>query len=174
MQPARVAAGTHLSVEPPSVEGRLVDELPPLRRFLRRLTGQGADADDLEQEVVARALRYRHAFDPGRALGPWLRRTAFRAFLDQRERDSRAPAALGDEHALVAPARDELEAPDYVRHLLDRLAPLERAALVRFHQRGESVREIAHALDLPEGTVKSHLHRARRRLAALDPEEGSR
>jgi DNA-directed RNA polymerase specialized sigma24 family protein len=47
------------------------------------------------------------------------------------------------------------------------LRPLEREVLLRFHQNMESVREIALATDMPEGTVKSHLSRARRRLAEL-------
>ena len=49
--------------------------------------------------------------------------------------------------------------------MLEHLDTTEREALVRFHARGESVREIATSLGLPEGTVKSHLHRARQKLA---------
>jgi RNA polymerase sigma-70 factor (ECF subfamily) len=149
-------------------------ELPALRRFLRRLVGRGRseEAEDLAQDTLERALRYRHAFERGRPPGPWLRRTALRAFLDRREASARDPLAGAErevEHPVSPP--DELERRDYVEHLLARLEPVEREALVRFHARGQSVREVARAMELPEGTVKSHLHRARRRLARVALEE---
>jgi RNA polymerase sigma-70 factor (ECF subfamily) len=49
--------------------------------------------------------------------------------------------------------------------VLARLSSLERALLLRFHAQGRSVHELAAELGLPEGTIKSHLHRARRKLA---------
>jgi len=155
-----------------SLEARLLAELPRVRNFLRRLVqGSGLDAEDLTQETAARALAYRNSFDARRGLGPWLRRTAFRAFLDQRERRLRAPEAFTGEEDPPAATADEVAGRDLLEHLVARLAPIERDVLLRFHRSGESVREIASAIGVAEGTVKSHLHRARRRIAELHPEE---
>ncbi|MCB9914573.1 MAG: RNA polymerase sigma factor [Planctomycetes bacterium] len=146
------------------LEARLAGELPRLRAYLGRVAGRRGDVDDLVQECVARALRLGASYDRRRALWPWLKQTALRVLLDQREREGRAPrTALVDEPASWD--RDALAQRDEVARLLARLAPIERDVLVRFHARGESVAAIGAALALPEGTVKSHLHRARRRLA---------
>jgi RNA polymerase sigma-70 factor (ECF subfamily) len=163
------------ALPPDPLEARLVEELPRLRSFVRGLAVRSAaDADDLVQEVATRALRYRRAFDPSRALGPWLRRTAVRAWLDHRKRERERPATLEGAEGQV-PARNEGEVGEReeLERLLSRLAPIERDVLLRFHQDGQSVREIAAALGMPEGTVKSHLHRARRKLAAGADEDAA-
>lgn len=157
-----------------TLEERLTAEIPRLRGFLRRLGGRPVpDVDDLVQESLARALRYRESFDGRRALWPWLRRTAFRVFLDQRERDQRPS---GPEAAPVEelPVRDVDRAAqrEEVRRLLAPLSTVEREVVVRFHRDGQSVAAVGRELGLPEGTVKSHLHRARRKLAARAEEEG--
>ncbi len=156
---------------------RLLAELPALRRFLSRLIGPRGviDPEDVLQEVMERALRYAHTFDTGRAMGPWLRRAAFRVYLDQRRTSERLPA--GGDAVADAPAREPAHTEaiahrDEVRNLLSRLAPMQREILDRFHHRGQTLREIGAALGLPEGTVKSHLHRARRRLAAVGDDDG--
>jgi RNA polymerase sigma-70 factor (ECF subfamily) len=161
-----------------SLDARLVAELPDLRAFVRRLAGGGAtsaDVEDFVQDVVARALRYRDAFDAQRALGPWLRTTALRVFIDHRERGAKAPRALdAQDDELVARevvSGERLERREELTAMLEHLDATEREALVRFHGRGQSVREIAAALGLPEGTVKSHLHRARRKLARFKSNE---
>jgi len=149
------------------LEERLVGEIPGLRAFLGRLAGPGerrGEVDDLVQETLARALRYRGSFDRERPLGPWLRGTALRLLIDQRRSRGGWPLELGPDALAGAPA-DAVEQRDSVARLLGALAGVERDVLVRFHGRGESIRAIAAALGLPEGTVKSHLHRARRRLA---------
>lgn len=161
-----------MSHDADALELRLLDELPDLTAFARRLVARArgaVEADDVVQETLVRALRYRHAFDPGRELAPWLRRTAYRAFLDgqslaERRRRLR-PEARPDAEA----AADLVARSDLLSTLLARLSAVERDVLVRFHERGESVREIAARLGMPAGTVKSHLHRARRRLAERGP-----
>lgn len=149
------------------LEERLVGEIPALRAFLLRLAGSPArrhEVDDLVQETLARALRYRGSFDPERSPGPWLRATALRLWID-RGRPARAEHEPLEGETAAEERGDALERRDSVRRVLAALEGAEREVLVRFHGRGESIRAIASALGLPEGTVKSHLHRARRRLA---------
>jgi RNA polymerase sigma-70 factor (ECF subfamily) len=150
--------------EPDPLRERLRAEAPRLRAFVARLTGRsGPDADDIAQEALTRAWRYRRSFDSLRELGPWLRAAAFRAFLDHRERADRAPGPLASEPA--ARLDDDVDSRDTVDLWLAVLSESERDVLVRFHRLQHSVAEIASDLGIPEGTVKSQLHRARRKIA---------
>jgi RNA polymerase sigma-70 factor (ECF subfamily) len=185
--PAMTRASTLLSQRPSqptntaSLDERLVAELPALRAFVVKLAGSrtpSADVEDVAQEVVARALRYRGSFQQERALGPWLRTTAMRVFLDHRERGANAPQPIdGDARELETShprVGEDAERREELASMLERLDKVERDVLVRFHARSQSVREIAGALRMPEGTVKSHLHRARRKLARFSGNEGGR
>ena len=142
---------------------RLVDEVPRLRRLLVQRVGSGAQLDDAVQETLLLALQGAHGFDAERAVWPWLRTIA--------ERSGRGAVARGAELTLV----DEPAAPetsmacdgDSLESLLSRLPDPEREVIERFYVRGESVGEISTALGLPQGTVKSRMWRARRRIAVL-------
>lgn len=152
---------------PPSLEARLAAEAPALRAYLRRLNAHaasGEEVDDLVQESLVRALRYASSYDARRPLGAWLRTVALRVLLDQRARERRAPQREADDDS-AAPPDTSFEEREELARLLAPLTALERELMVRFHARGESIRELASSLGLPEGTVKSHLHRARRTLA---------
>lgn len=160
------------------LEERLGASLPRLRRHLaRQRRVPGLELDDLAQEVLARALRYRQRYDPSRALWPWLRRLAERVLSDQRAAGHRraVPLSALDAHPAEPAARGDLsariDADDELARLLEPLSQREREILLRFHGQGQSVHAIAAALGLPEGTIKSHLSRARRRLAGLPEKE---
>ncbi len=154
---------------PPTLEARLSAEAPALRAFLGRIAGESAarqHVDDLAQETLARALRYRNAFDERRPVGAWLRGVALRVLIDHRARHARSPESFDAElHEPRAPAVDPFEQRDELERLLAPLAKVERDVLLRFHTAGQSIEEIAAALAMPAGTVKSHLHRARRKIA---------
>lgn len=162
---------------PDPLEEQLARHWPRLRNQLARPGRRvpGLEPEDLAQEVAERALRHRARFDGARGLWPWLWRIAQRVLVDQRAASARRrarevefaeePAAS---EARVGDPRGELE------QLLAQLTAREREILVRFHAREESVATIARELALPEGTVKSHLSRARRRLAELDPHKETR
>lgn len=158
----------HPSSAPPHVDdadfgARLVALTPRLRGFVRRLCLR--DADDLVQEALARAWRSRAAYSTHNgSLDAWLMQIAFRTFLDQRAR--RTPVALGDGDVAVAAPRDlGAELREEIAAAMRGLQPIERDVLLRFHRDRQSVEEIARALAMPAGTVKSHLRRARMRLA---------
>jgi RNA polymerase sigma-70 factor (ECF subfamily) len=150
---------------------QLAAELPGVTAFVSRLARGSRppiEAEDLAQEAAARALRYRASFDGARPLGPWLRKCALRLFLDRRAalaRDEEHRALLGREvGARESRSDSSLEDRETIARCAARLAPRELDVLLRFHHRGQSLGEIAAALRLPEGTVKSHLHRARAKL----------
>jgi RNA polymerase sigma-70 factor (ECF subfamily) len=148
----------------PGFAERLVALTPRLRAFVRRLCLR--DADDVVQETLVRAWRSRAAFraDDG-SLDAWLMKIAFRTYLDLRNR--RAPHALGDQvESLPAAPAAGVEVGDELAAALRGLSPIERDVLLRFHRQRESIEEIAAALAMPAGTVKSHLHRARTKDAA--------
>ena len=154
---------------------RLPAALPALRAYVRALVrsaGPEPEAEDVVQEALTRALSHRGTYDPARPVLPWLKRTALRTFLDLRARPRPRPIPLEEATEPRAPAAaDTLAQRELVERLLERLGVREREVLERFHRQGQSVREIAGALGVAEGTVKSLLHRARRRLAD-GPAEG--
>ena len=106
--------------------------------------------------------------DPAK-LRAWLFGIAHRTWIDTLRRKYAVVVADIDEvdqHELPDPmASDELEQElTAVEHELARLPAIEREALTLFYLRELSLHEIAQALDIPIGTVKSRLHRARRML----------
>jgi RNA polymerase sigma-70 factor, ECF subfamily len=154
------------------MEERLPPETPHLRAFLRKLAMGAADfdIDDLVQETMNRALRYQSSYDSARPVRQWLFSIGFRVFLDSRERAKRTGeerlSVFGTE-AVADPALstvDRVTRPD-VRPLLAALEEPEREILERTYLRSESIAEVASGVSLAEGTVKSHLHRARKKLA---------
>jgi len=150
------------------MEGSLPAEIPYLRAFLHRLVvGHPAlEVDELQQQTMDRALQYQHRYDPSRPLRPWLQAIAFRLFLDARQAAIGSPQSLPEEP--VGAAGKGL-APGLTAEEVERLfaqLPTQQAdVLRRFYLQQQPVADIAEVLKMSAGTVKSHLHRARKRLA---------
>jgi RNA polymerase sigma-70 factor (ECF subfamily) len=136
-----------------------------------RLTGQHDEAQDLVQDVLLRVRRGLETYRPG-SLEGWLSRICTNAFLDDVRRKKRRPAdPLPDDPERViagAPSADEALAaadlPDHLQDALRDLGPDYRAAVVLSDVVGFSYQEIADALDIPVGTVRSRIHRGRSQL----------
>lgn len=147
-------------------------------RFLytvaHRLTGNHDDAQDLVQEVLLRVRRGLTSYRAG-SLEGWLSRITTNAFLDDVRKRRRRPLQLVPDlpdRALAVDADPESELarvhlPDDVQAALAALAPEYRAAVVLSDVVGLDYAEIAEALDVPLGTVRSRLHRGRARLREL-------
>jgi RNA polymerase sigma-70 factor, ECF subfamily len=156
-------------------------ETPQLRAFLAKLAvaAPSLEVDDLVQETMNRALKYSHSLDPDRPVRPWLQSIAFRVFLDARAREQRQPQALdpveiaersaGDSALTGAggsATRSNAALHREARQLLDALDEPEKSVMEQTYLQAKPIADVARALGLPAGTIKSHLHRARRRLAA--------
>jgi len=138
-----------------------------LRAFLRRLSGNWADADDLAQESFVLAWTALARFQPGRSFRAWLFGIGWRKFREGRRSWARllrrelAVAALAETVATPNPdLRLDLAAATHS------LPPEQRAAVLLCLAGGFSHAEAAEVLALPLGTVKSHVTRGREKLLA--------
>lgn len=142
-----------------------------------RMTYDGAAAEDLTQEVFLRVWRKLDTFRLGEPLKPWLLRVATRVCINALKKRRPAPMpTVGDEDDQGEPLEVPSALPDaseaaakaeVATHLERAIAELPddyRLVVTLRHVEELSYEEIAAALDLPLGTVKVRLFRARERL----------
>jgi RNA polymerase sigma-70 factor (ECF subfamily) len=134
-----------------------------------RLTGNDDDAYDLVQEALLRVRKGLETYQPG-SMEAWLSRIVTNVFLDEVRRRRRRPveALPEDPERLLpsSPGADEAteSLPDDVQAALRRLPEDFRTAVILCDVVGLSYEEIADALSIPVGTVRSRIHRGRRLL----------
>jgi RNA polymerase sigma-70 factor, ECF subfamily len=137
-------------------------------------------AEEIVQETFTRAWRHADRYDPARgSVRTWLYQIARHAIIDQRRRASARPViARGAEHedylddVAGGPSIDQAMLGWQVAAALDKLTAEHRQVIRMAHVRGMSVREIAEACGLPEGTVKSRTWYALRSLRLVLEEMG--
>lgn len=152
--------------------------LPTILRIARALARDDSDADDLVQETYLRAYRYWHTFDRGTDCRLWLsaicrnamhdmrRRTRYEDAVEDAELESLAAAQV-HKAARAAGLEDMYERLDLgpaILGAIGKLDPIFGEIVVLSDVEGRSYEEIAVALDIPLGTVRSRLYRARRQL----------
>jgi RNA polymerase sigma-70 factor (ECF subfamily) len=149
--------------------------VPELTSFARWLVGSGQEADELVHEAVLRALEHAGAIEDPSRLRAWLFRTARNARVDlwragaARSRLMVLDGGLEDlEGAAVPvdPVPSILDRVD-VEKALAKLPEIARATVLLADLWQFSYEEVATILDIPVGTVRSRLARARARLAQL-------
>jgi len=153
--------------------GQLVERFAPqARRVARAVLQDPHDADDAAQDAFLAALVKLDQYDPRRPFGPWLMRIVANAATDRRRRRTvRQVEPLAPELTGGGPRPDrEAEQSalgDRLRAALAELPNRRRIAVVLFDVEGYSHAEIAQILGIPEGTVRSEVFHARRRLREL-------
>lgn len=131
--------------------------------------GDPTAAADVVQQTFLKAWRAADTLDPKRPLGPWLRTIARRTALDAIRYESRRtgpPLSAVPEPAGAPVSFDAPLIAGEVRDALDQLPIEEREVIQLAHLDGLSHAEVARALGVPIGTVKSRSSRAHRRLAS--------
>jgi RNA polymerase sigma-70 factor (ECF subfamily) len=134
-----------------------------------RLTGKDDDAYDLVQEALLRVRKGLETYRPG-SMEAWLSRIVTNVFLDEVRRKRRRPIEVlpEDSERLLpsTPPADEAtdNLSDDVQEALRRLPEDFRTAVVLCDVVGLSYEEIAEAISVPVGTVRSRIHRGRRLL----------
>ena len=152
------------------VKWLMAREIPRLRRYARSLTGDSDAADDLVQDCMERAIRKRHLWRRHGSIRSWLYRVLYNVFLNRIQGDrSRRHVPLDRvDGVLTTPARQEQEihCKDVVA-AMQALPDEQRAAMALTAVEGLSYDEAAEILDVPIGTLRSRLFRARDRLREL-------
>jgi len=146
----------------------LIPLLSDLRGYARFLTGQRSEADDLVQDAMVRALAALPQFRDGTNLRAWLFTILRNAYFEQsrRRRTERAVLARTQPPEVASvPEQDTLTDLADLQHHLFTLPPLLREALVLVGAQGISYEEAAEICDVPVGTVKARVSRARLHLA---------
>lgn len=149
----------------------LAELVPELRRRALQLTRDGHRADDLVQDALERALKFRSTFRGGSNLRAWAMRILSNVFISDRRR-------AGIERRVIDGARRDPNnwAGREATQLTPNLSPPVQRELSSLPERlgrvvelvdlqEHSYREAAHVLNVPVGTVMSRLHRGRGRLA---------
>ena len=139
-----------------------------LRGFLLRMTrGNAALADDLAQETFLEAFRKISQFGQGSFFG-WLCAIAYSRFLMEARKRRLEPL---DEAADMPDDAPDSEIASLTRidleRAMGRLVPAQRAALTLCFAFGLSHEEAATTLNMPVGTIKSHISRGRDRLSVM-------
>lgn len=149
----------------------LAAEIPHLRRYARTLAAHPAEADDLVQDCLERAMRKWQLWRGSARLRSWLFRILHRLYLnrrrDGRHHDAAVPLEAVAERANASntgPA--QLEVRDILQGL-QTLPAIQREAIVLLAVEDLSYEEAAWVLGIPVGTLRSRLARGREQLRAL-------
>ena len=153
----------------------------PVLSLIRRMIRSSTQAEDLAQEVFLKAFRALGSFDQRRKFSSWLFKIAHNTAIDQLRRKELSTVTLEspdrDAPDLVAVLPDKkaedpagrVERHDLARAIEEAIAslkPLYREVVILRYQEGLAYEEIAEVTDLPLGTVKTHLFRARKAMVS--------
>lgn len=146
--------------------------------YLLRMCGRPDVAEDIVQEAFVRVLNNLHRFDFRFRFSTWLFTIARRLYMNAMAKskpayDTDFVGSFGNQTTGWAPDKDMYDEErrevqrDALQSSLMLLSEEQREVLVLFHQLDWPISLISGHLGMPEGTVKSHLHRGRRRLRQI-------
>lgn len=151
-------------------DDELLTHLPRLRRVAHALARVPADADDLLQAAVERALTRRDQWQPGTRLDAWAVRILRNLWIDTvraqgRRRETFVPPEEGDAVGRQGEQETAVELHNIGR-AMGTLPPEQREVIALVMVEGFAYREAADILDIPIGTLTSRLVRGREALLA--------
>ena len=158
-------------------EEQLAALLPRLRRFAHALSRNPADADDLTQATIERALKSRGQWQPGTRLDSWAYRIMRNLWIDTaRSRSRRRAHEAPEEEGLTVgeDPRQSIDAAIDLRRVMAAMARLpneQREIVALILVEGFGYKEVSEMLGLPIGTVSSRLVRGRTALVAMVGEQ---
>lgn len=146
----------------------LIDEMENLKRFAYKLTRNSFDAEDLLHNTMVRAIEKKHLFEPGSKLFSWSSKIMYNMFVSQYRRKTKFESQYDPELHIERKSVDEkqnvkMEVQD-VNNAMNHLSEDHREILTMVCVKGMPYAEVSEQLDIPIGTVRSRLSRARENL----------
>ncbi len=163
-------------------ENEATSHMEALYRFALSLTSDPTSASDLVQETYLKAFRFRSSFQSGTNMKAWLFQILKNSFINTYRRKKRSPVTasyenVADFYGLVKSDGINLDTlskqlfehafDDEITRALDSLSEDFRMVLVLSDIEDFTYEEISEVLEVPIGTVRSRLHRARRSLRSI-------
>lgn len=152
-------------------EAALLAETEYLRKFALRLTESVADADDLLQSTFLRALEKKHYFEAGTSLRKWASKVMFNLFVTGYRRKMKFESQYDPEPILQSQSvfgdQEGNMALSEVGDAIEQLSSDHKEILVLVCVKDLPYQEVAEILDIPVGTVRSRLSRARKSLQVI-------
>jgi RNA polymerase sigma-70 factor, ECF subfamily len=158
-----------------SAEALIKAHQPSLFAYLLRLSGKPDIAEDITQDAFVRILTNLHRFDPRFRFSTWLFTIAKRLYVNamQKHRPVYDSDIVGgwnggaevDDPAVKA--EEKSLAQHCLTEALEGLTDEQRTIIILFHQQEWPISQIAQYMDMPEGTIKSHLHRGRKKMRRI-------
>lgn len=149
----------------------LTVEMPRLEKFAMRLTRNRHDAEDLVQSTLLRAMEKKHLFQEGTNLFKWTSKMMYNLFVSGYRRKVKFetqydPESYIEKQSVDAPQDKQVELMK-VSETMNLLSSEHHEVLVMVCVQGMRYQDVAEVLDIPVGTVRSRLSRAREQLQTL-------
>ena len=170
---SRIAAGEQAAVRTLFARHHL-----RIFRFIMRKTGNEATAEELTNEVFLEIWRHAGKFEGRSKASTWMLSIAHNRTVSLLRRRSEAQLEEGVAEAIA----DDADTPEvstskrdkgeHIRACMDRLTPDHRAIIDLVYYHEKSIPEIAEILDIPQGTVKTRMFHAHKKLGEILKQEG--
>ena len=152
-------------------DAQLISEMDKLKKFAMRLTRNNSDADDLLQNTVLRAYEKKHLFEENSNVFSWTSKIMYNLFVSDYRRKVKFesqydPEPILEKAEIIANQNDKIMVRE-VGEAMKMLSSDHRDILLMVCVQGMKYEETAEALNIPVGTVRSRLSRARTLLQEL-------
>jgi len=153
----------------PSFEDVAFELSQPLTAYLRRMTGNAADADDILQETLMRIAAGLPQFEQRSSVKTWAFRVATNVAIDflRKAKKSNIFEFTDEEDGPIFDEEDKLvlnEMNQCIRAVIDSLPPDYRAVMILYNLEDKTIDEITKICDITHATAKIRIHRAKKRL----------
>ena len=157
-------------------QSELVQEIPRLEKFAYKLCSSRADAQDLLQASLLRALEKRVLYEPHAPLFSWVSKIMYNLFVNDYRRRAKFETQYDPEPKInaqsIPPRQEQLQELSVIQEAISKLSKEHRNALIMICVNGLKYKEASKILKIPVGTVRSRLSRAREELREfLDQED---
>lgn len=136
-------------------------------RLVFSIVGNSSRAEEVTQDAFLKIWQAMAGYDGRASLSTWIytiaKNTSISHLRSEFYRKTLSLEESPEPFAATEPVLSRIE----IERLLANLPDEQREVIVLFYLQERSIEDVAKMLDLPEGTVKSHLHRARKAMAAM-------